>query len=65
MGAVGQLIQLPAHGVRTAAERLAATVLDAFDSHRWVLLWSRWICLRCGLPLEDTEGRRCNGGRPM
>lgn len=62
---MGQLIQLPAHGVRLAAEQLAATVLDAFDSHRWVLLWSQWICLRCGLLLEATEGRRCTGGRPL
>jgi hypothetical protein len=49
-------------GVRGAAERLAATVLDAFDSHRWTLLWDRWVCTSCGLSLEDAKGRRCHPG---
>ena len=60
---MGELI--PLTGVRLAAERLAVTVLDAFDSHDWRMFrapWPCWICVRCWLPMEDTAGRRCDRG---
>jgi len=61
---VGRLTPVGAsQGVRLAAERLAATVLDAFDSHRWAMFdlpFPRWVCTRCWLPMEATTGRHCD-----
>ena len=59
---MGQLIQ--PHGVRMAAERLAATALVNFDSHDWAiypLLTPRWVCAACWQPLETAGRHPCIG----